>query len=144
MGIGELIPGATVNNNVITVPQNYSLITRIATASQTAQEISRQERVFIISCWCSGENQLAQYNPTIRDTLADAIDIAMKLNYRMVLADDFFAQVFPMEAATPYVDDLEKSLIMRRDLHYNIQYPTTVSQNFMTLVYPETTVSPLN
>lgn len=140
--LAELIPGASVSGNVITLTNTHSLVTRISTLATSAEELSRQERVFLISCWCSGDRDSTHYDPTIRDVLAEAIDVVMKLNYRMALPDGFYAQVFPQEAATPYVDDLEKSLILRRDLHYNIQYATTITADDMTIAQAYSNVNP--
>lgn len=120
------IPNATAYENVITIGGVYSLIARIATQYSAAQELARMDRVFMISIWSP--------TPTIRATLESAIDIYMKQNYRIPLADNFFAQVFYDQM--PWTDMLEKSLIYRSDLRYIIQYPTTVTDEFTTVADP--------
>lgn len=118
-----VIPNATAMGNVITITQAYSLKALVSTPYTAAQEIARMERVFMISCWCP--------SPTIRATLGAAIDVYMKENYRIQLADNFWGQVF--YSHLDEIDMLEKSLIYRRDLNYIIQYPTTITNNYVTV-----------
>lgn len=118
-----LIPGATATGNVITINGAWQLIARISTPYTAGEELARMDRVFMISVWSP--------NPTIRGTLENAIDIYMKENYRVVMPDDFYAQVF--YHSTDWTDMLEKSLIYRSDLKYTIEYATTVINTYSTV-----------
>lgn len=118
--LAALISGATSNGNVITLPNYYSIITRIASNYTASEELAREDRIFMITCWCPNES--------VRYLLGQAIDIYMKLNYRQVMPDNYFAQVFWHK--TDDTDQLDKALIYRRDLMYTIQYATTYTGNF--------------
>ena len=134
--LSELIPNSISIGPTIIIENPISIIARIATNYSSIEELSRQERVFLISCWASGDNTIPEYDPTIRDVLADAIDQIMKLNYRIVMPDGFYACLFFVEAANPYIDYLEQSLVMRRDLNYKIEYATTIINNYTTITNP--------
>lgn len=121
-----MIPGASANNNVISIPSAYDLQARIATPYSAGEELSRVDREFMISCWTN--------NPTDRATLGAAIDVYMKMNYRVTLSDGFVGQVF--YSHQNQIDSLEKSEIYRMDLFYIIQYPTTYIQSFTTITDP--------
>lgn len=120
--IAALIPGASSAGVVITVPGARSLTASITTQYTAAKDISRQERVFLISCWA--------INPQIRDLLLAPIDEALKENYRIQMPDSFYAHVFPVETPTPFLDTLEKQLVYRGDLEFKIQYTTTKTDTF--------------
>lgn len=124
--LSDLIPGSSANLNVISIPNAYSIIGRVSSNYSASAEIARVDRVFMITIWSPNEN--------IRFILGNAIDVYMKLNYRIQMVDNFFAQVFYHN--TDDTDMLDKSLIYRRDLNYTIQYATTVTENFMTVTDP--------
>lgn len=124
--LAALIPGATSLDNVITLPQSYSIIARVSTNYTASAELARVDRLFMITCWCPSE--------AIRFLLGNAIDIYMKENYRIPMVDNFFAQVFYHN--TDDTDMLDKSLIYRRDLNYTIQYATTVTNDYATITDP--------
>lgn len=121
-----LIPNATAVENVITIENVYSLLARTANPYTASQEIGRQDQMMMITIWVN--------NPADRTTLASAIDIYMRENYRIVLNDGYFAQVF--YNTTNLIDDLEQSLVYRRDLIYKIQYATTVANDFTSIADP--------
>lgn len=124
-GLAALIPGASAVGAVITLSNPYSVEARIATNATAAYELSRQERVFLIRCWTT--------SPIVRDNLMNPIDIAFKENYRVVMPDGFWAPIFPMEAAEPFMDDWEKSLMVIGNLEYKVQYATTKTDSFTTI-----------
>lgn len=122
-----LIPNATSLGAVITVLSPYQLIGRISTDYTASEELARVDRVFMITIWAPDENT--------RFILGNAIDVYMKLNYRIPIpADNYFAQVF--YHSTDDFDDLDKSLIYRRDLLYTVQYATTLTNDFTSISDP--------
>jgi len=121
-----LLPSATATGNVITLTNCYRLVARISVPYTASQEIARMDRILMISVWAP--------NPVIRATLGAAINIYMMENYRVPMVDNFFAQVF--YHSDPWTDQLEKSLIYRRDLKYIIQYATTVTNTFISIADP--------
>lgn len=127
-GIAVLIPGASAVGTVVTVPSAFDLVARIATNYTASEELGRQERVFMISVWAP--------TPNIRYLLGSAIDILFRQNYRIVLPDNFYAQVYYDHVEE--IDILEQQLIYRRNLLYNVQYATTVTNNYTTITDPYT------
>jgi hypothetical protein len=127
-GIAALISGASAVGAVITIPSAFDLVARIATQYTASEELSRQDREFIISVWAP--------TPNIRYLLGSAIDIVFKQNYRIVLSDNYFGQIFYDHVEE--VDMLEQQLIYRRNLFYTIQYPTTLTTTYTTITDPYT------
>lgn len=131
-GIAALISGATSTGNVVNLPASYSVIARVNSNYTASEELARVDRLFMITCWTPDENT--------RYLLGQAIDIYMKENYRQVMPDNFFAQVFYHN--TDDTDMLDKSLIYRRDLNYTIQYATTLTSDFATITDPFVILTP--
>lgn len=129
--LAALIPGATSLNNAISLPENFGAICNISTGCTATQELSRQERVFMVNVYAP--------NDPVRTALAGAIDITMKQNYRMLMPDGVIAQVF--YSHNDDFDNFEKSLIYKRVLYYIIQYATTVTNNYLTIADIEDNIS---
>jgi hypothetical protein len=121
-----IIPGATSSGNVITIPNEYSLIARVATAYTASEELSRSDRIFCIN--------VVSPNFTDRSTILDAIDVYLKQNYRITLPDNYTGMVFYNN--TIIHDDLEQYTVFKGWLNYTIQYPTTLTQQFTTITDP--------
>lgn len=121
-----LIPGATATGNVISIPSAFKIVTNISTPYTAGEELCRVDRIF--------EIVIVSPNPTDRSTLTDAIDVFMKLNYRVTLADQFVGMVFYND--TKVDDMLEKSAVYKTILEYTIQYPTTLINTFTTISDP--------
>ena len=134
--LAALIPGATPLNADVVLDNPYSVTASITTAATAAYELSRQERVFLIRCWTT--------SPQVRDALMNAIDIAFKINYRIVLPDQFYGLVFPIEAPDAFMDSWEKSLMLIGNLQYKVQYPITVTDEFYTITDTNQSVSVVN
>src|SRR6267154_3623897 len=113
LNLSLLIPGATALANVITLDNPYSVTARIVTQGTAAYELSRQERIFSICCWST--------SVSVRDNLLNPIDQYLKLNYRLILPDNFYCMVWPMEAAQPFQDNLEKSQMIIGNLEFKVQ-----------------------
>jgi len=124
--LAALIPGATATGNVITITGAYSIIGRLSTPYTAGEELCRVDRVFEII--------ISSPNPTDRATLINAIDVAMKLNYRITLSDGFTGMVF--YADTRVDDMLEKQGEYQGILDYTIQYPTTLINIFTGIADP--------
>lgn len=125
--LAAMMPNATASGAVITIGGAvWSLNGAVATPYQSVAELRRQERVFMITCWCP--------TPTIRDSLASAIDVYLTLNYRIPLQDNVYGHLF--YSSSPQTDELEKSMIYRRDLHYKMQYATTATEENTTIIDP--------
>lgn len=132
--LAGLIPNAIAVDNVITITDFHSLNARIATASLAAEELGRQEREFMITCWCP--------TPAIRSLLAPPIDKYLRINYLPVFSDGFVGMTF--YSHTDETDHLELMSVFRRDLYFRVQYATTNTEEFMTIAQPVLDVSFVN
>lgn len=121
--LANLIPGATAIGPVITIDNSYSLIANIATNYSAAEEIARIERVFQIT--------IVSPSPTDRSTILNAIDVYLKLNYRIVGSDNFYLLLFYQD--TPVTDMLEHEEVYKATLEFMVQYPTTITNNYTTI-----------
>lgn len=120
-----LIPGATCLGTVITLDNPYRVTVRIATGGVAALELSRQERIFSICCWTTSLD--------VRDALLASVDEYLKLNFRLILPDNFYCMVWPMETAQPLQDSLQKQRMIIGNAEYKIQYATTYTRPFTTI-----------
>jgi hypothetical protein len=124
--ISLLIPDSSAFGTVISIVGNvYKLSSTIINNGIAAYELSRQERVFLIRCWTT--------SPVIRDNIINSIDISFKKNYRITLPDDFYGITWPVESPTPYIDDLEKQIMIIGNLEYKVQYATTYTEQFAVI-----------
>ena len=107
----------------LTIPGAGDLIARVVADASAQQEVRRQEQVFRITCWCP--------TPTFRDAAATAIDLALAQSVFINLADGSMGKV--TYAGTTVFDQSQDALLYRRDLLYQIEYPTitTASQPAM-------------
>jgi hypothetical protein len=121
-----LIPGAIAVDNVITIPDSHSLIARVATNYTAAEEIGRIERVFNIN--------IVSPTPADRSTILNAIDVYLKLNYRIIGSDNFYLLLFYQD--TKVTDQLSQERVYKATLQYMIQYPITFTSNFTTITHP--------
>ena len=122
-GVAALIAGATSSGAVVTIPSANSLTTAISTQGTSVKEIRRQERVFQITVWAP--------TPTLRDTVAQTIDLAIAQIERFTLPDQTSARL-TYKGSLP-TDSLQKAMIYRRDLSYHVEYATVLTQTNMTI-----------
>jgi hypothetical protein len=132
--LAAILPSATAVGAVITVSNFTYLSARIATQATAAQELGRQEREFMITCWCP--------TPAIRPLLAAPIDNYIRINYLPIFSDGFYGQTF--YSHTDETDHLELLDIYRRDLFFRVQYATTNTQTFTTITQPVANVTLTN
>ena len=123
-GLAALIPNASASGDTVTVGGSlFSLTAQISTPGVMAQEIGRQQRLVQITVWAPTQ--------PLRDSTAAALDVALRLAQRLVMPDGFWAAL--MYKGTPMTDMLTKQAIFRRDVLYEVEYATTVSQDTATI-----------
>lgn len=130
--VAALIPGATALGSVVTLASGDQITVNIATQATTALDLGRQEREFMISCWCP--------TPAIRALLAPAIDNYLRINYQFPIAPDNFNILIFYSHANEN-DSLQLPLIYKRDLFYKIQYETTQLSTTTTIAATVTNTS---
>ncbi|MGO9304020.1 MAG: hypothetical protein ACLP3R_10005 [Candidatus Korobacteraceae bacterium] len=101
----------------LTIPGAGSLLARVVADAALMQEVRRQEQGFRITCWCP--------TPTTRDASASAIDLLLGGFQFISLADGSQGRL--QYRGTLVFDQSQDALLYRRDLLYEVEYPTTIT-----------------
>jgi hypothetical protein len=104
----------SVQGATITIPGAGSVIARAVCDCPSSFESRRQEKDVRVACWCP--------TPSVRDSVAAAIDAAMNQVNFIVLADGTSARITYKNSAS--YDQAQNALLYRRDLVYITEYPT--------------------
>lgn len=100
----------------LTIPGASRVVARVVTNASVMQEVRRQEQRFRITCWCP--------TPASRDVSAAAID-ELLVGFRFIeLADGSLGRL--QYYGTLVFDQSQDALLYRRDLLYDVEYPTTI------------------
>lgn len=119
-------PNAGAFGNTITISGNiYSLQAEVATPYTAVEEIRRQEQVITISIWSP--------TPAIRSALGSAIDQYVGAQFRVLLPDNLYGLLWFYPRARED-DGNQDSLIYTRELNYKMQYATTITKTYTTIV----------
>jgi hypothetical protein len=114
--ISEIGFVATAVGAVVTVTTGAPLQAAFYTQGEQQAEIRRQTVQMQITAWCA--------NPTIRDTIAKAIEPTLSATTFLTLIDSTAAR---FRYRTNYVSDtMQKQALYRRDFIYDVEYPTTL------------------
>ena len=105
-----------LSGSTLTIPGVGDLIARVVADASAQQEIRRQEQIFRVTCWCP--------TPTSRDAAAVAIDLALAQSIFITFADSSMGKM--TYAGTTVFDQSQDALLYRRDLLYQIEYPTII------------------
>lgn len=106
-----------LSGSTLTIPGAGDLIARVSADASAQQEVRRQEQVFRVTCWCP--------TPTSRDAAAIAIDQALAQSTFIAFADGSMGKL--TYAGTAVFDQSQDALLYRRDLLYQIEYPTIIT-----------------
>lgn len=106
----------TLTDATVRLPGARYLIARVVADSPALMDVRRQSQRFRIACWCSA--------PTIRDTVAGAIDGALAPVRFLDLADGTKGRLIYAGGAT--LDESQNATLYRRDLLYDVEFATTV------------------
>lgn len=101
----------------IAIPGAGRVLARIVADAPVTQEVRRQEQGFRITCWCP--------TPGTRDTSASAIDLLLAGFQFIDLVDGSQGRL--QYRGTHVFDQSQDALLYRRDLLYDVEYPTTMN-----------------
>jgi hypothetical protein len=101
----------------LTVRGAGSIMARVVADAAVMQEVRRQDQGFRITCWCP--------TPATRDASASAIDLLLVSFQFIDLADGARGRL--RYRGTLVFDQSQDALLYRRDLLYDVEYPTTVT-----------------
>ncbi len=125
--MAALIPNASATTNIITVGGLHgTIVARTGGYGNTTYISKTQKKVYWITVWSD--------NFTDRETISDAIDVKLGDLIRFSLPDGFYSSI--LYKGSNELDALEKSLIYRRDLIYEIEYNTTINSSAYEILDP--------
>lgn len=130
--LAALVPGATVSGAAITLPTDR-FTAAVVSDTTLITEIRRQITTFAITVWT--------YNPLVRDAIAAAIDTAMAGVRAFPLPDGSQSDI-PKYAGSFEDDQSERANLWRRDLRYQIEYPTTATQVSTGMLFAGGSITP--
>lgn len=101
------------------------VLARVVTDVPVFKEARRQQQGFRITCWCP--------TPATRDITAAAIDSALALVTFIDLPDGSSARL--RYKGTSVFDQSQDALLYRRDLLFQVEYPTIVARDYPTMLF---------
>ena len=123
-------PGTTSSGPVITLPANtVPIVARVGTTGVVTTEWERQQQRMQITVWAA--------DPTSRQQVASAIKTGFSQIAFLNMPDGYGARV--RSNGSMLSDILEKAKTYRRDLFYDVEYATTVTQTLATVVATKVT-----
>jgi hypothetical protein len=114
-----------LTQSTLTIAGASHLVARVVTDATVQREVRRQEQGFRITCWCP--------TPTTRDVAANAIDQALSCQRFLTMADGTSARM--NYAGTTVFDQSQNARLYRRDLTYDIEYPTVISSALPAMLF---------
>lgn len=108
---------ATVIGSTITVPTSAFMVAEVGVTGTQIAEVRRQRTQVQMTLWCP--------SPTIRDNIAKLIEPTLSLQTFLTMPDTTAARF--RYHNTVVSDDAQKVAIYRRDLIYDVEYATTVT-----------------
>jgi hypothetical protein len=106
-----------LSHGALTIAGAGDLLARVVADAEVQQEVRRQEQGFRITCWCP--------TPATRDAAATAVDGALSGQHFLALEDGTSGRL--TYVGTTVFDQSQNARLYRRDLNYNVEYPTIVS-----------------
>ena len=107
------------------IPGATDIVARVVANGSALKEIRRQRLTLRITCWCP--------SPITRDTTATAIDAAFAMTPFISLSDGSSARLIFSGGAV--LDQSENASLYRRDLLYDVEYATTVTQSQPAMLF---------
>ncbi len=114
-----------LSHGMLTIAGAGNLLARVVADASVRQEVRRQEQGFRITCWCP--------SPATRDSAAAAIDQALSGLRFLALADGVSGRV--TYTSTAVFDQSQNARLYRRDLNYNVEYPTIISSTLPAMLF---------
>jgi hypothetical protein len=114
-----------LSQRTLTVAGARDLVARIVADAPVTQEVRRQEQGFRITCWCP--------TPATRDITAAAIDEALSIQRFLMLADGTSGRL--TYAGNAVFDQSQNARLYRRELTYNVEYPTVVATKLPSMLF---------
>lgn len=121
----------TLSGATLTLSTAGKLSVRVVASASFQQEVRRQERSFHIVCWCP--------SPQSRDQTAIAIDQTFAGMTFITFPDGTSGRI--LYKGTTVVDRSEDVLLYRRDLIFDVEYPTIVASRLPEMLFGDLTLN---
>jgi len=130
-GLAALIPGATSLGAVVTCSAlSLPTVARVGAAGTSIMVLRNQERVMTLTVWAD--------TPAHRKTVTEAVDVALAGISFLTMSDQTQARLIYRNS---HVDDSQqKAKLYRRDLFYNVDYATTITEAEMQITQTQLNV----
>lgn len=123
--LGAVYPGTSSSAMIVALPDGViPTAARVGTTGKVTTEWERQAQRIQITVWAP--------DPATRTDVSAAIKIAFSRIAFLIMPDGFGARI--KAVGTNLSDALEKSKAYRRDLFYEIEYATTITETAATVV----------
>ncbi|HTR17163.1 MAG TPA: hypothetical protein VMI52_09040, partial [Acetobacteraceae bacterium] len=116
---------ALLTNATVTVPGVTGLIARTAADAPAIEELRRQTQQFRITAWCP--------DPDSRDAVARIVDAVLAGIVFLPLADGSAGRI--RFAGSTSFDQQQDAALYRRDLIYDVEYPTTLTSTLPSMLF---------
>jgi hypothetical protein len=116
---------ANLSGPTITIPGATHIVARTNSDAAVSREIRRQQQSFRITFWCPG--------PAARDCCVAAVD--QVLSGRAFITMDDGSQGFLRYDGTLVFDQSQDALLYRRDLIYQVEYPTIEAESLPAMLF---------
>ncbi len=123
--LAALVPDSTASGTTLSVSDATVIVARVAEGGRAVMETRRQEQDVLISVWCP--------DPSARDILSTTIDLALSQIDWLQFPDGSAGLL--RYRSTAEVDTSENASLYRRDLLYNVEYPTVVAATLPAMVF---------
>lgn len=123
--LAAMIPGASASDGTLAVPAVGDFAARVSAPRRMIRELRRQEHHLQVVTWAP--------TPALRDTAAVRIDAALAELDFLPLVDGSAGRI-RYGGSTP-VESASKAASWRRDLFYRVEYPTTETRTFPTVLF---------
>jgi hypothetical protein len=123
--VNAVFPGmASAVGSVVSLNTGRFIIARVSGAGTTLTETKRQEKLFQIVTWAPPCNLASQDADAWRTGVVRVLDPMLSALIRIVLPDQSYAHIVYQSSWS--LEAAQSEGLYRRDLFYNVEYPTTV------------------
>ncbi|MBV9756357.1 MAG: hypothetical protein JO047_04825 [Alphaproteobacteria bacterium] len=116
-----------LSGTTIVIPGVTRLLARVVAEQPAIMQTRRQEQSFRITCWCP--------DPASRDISASVIDTVLAQTKFISLSDGSVGRLRYRSGSAS--DQAEDASLYRRDLVYQVEYPTTVVDQLPTMLFAD-------
>lgn len=121
-----------VSGTTVTIPNARGVIGRVVCDQIAQRETRRQRQGFRVTMWCS--------SPAMRDLVAGIIDRTLSGSNWLTLSDGTAG--FVRAAHSKVFDQSQSANLFRRDIVFNIEYPTTISVSLPSMIFGNLNFAP--